>query len=593
MMRALLSDRTGDLFTATATQDQLAIGVISNRTFEKGKGIQSTKDGMLAVDGVLHGSGDLESLTKHDRIALLADQINGLRGSFVIALWKRDALTLFTDHFSTRPLYFMQVGGALYFSSELKALLPVGDRKHADTSALREAFALGYVCGSKTLVKEIKRLGPGGYLEFTSGEARVKLGSYYSAFDHRKERGEDALDLISRGLHSAVGQAVNSAKRSQYGILATLSAGLDSRVVSALASEFSEAKVNTLTYGEPDSLEVDLAERVAEALDSVHSFIPYNGGHWLLENLDGAVIAGEGMTHVIDTARMLHVLKAIDAGKFGMLHTGISGDFVFGSFIQSSDLERASQEFSPEDLGSSIPARLGMGHWDGLTDLIGEAGEGESFILGLQASVMRTFDPALLDRNWVGAHEQWNLLNRQIRGISGYFRGIEQSMEFATAFYDPDLAAIGLGLPDTKRFEQTAYVKVLRNLLPMKLQSLPWQKTGLPIDAGARSTGAAERLRRAIRRRISVKVSDDQWRRSSANPYQYWFAKDRKLREQVRDELVFMDRMPLLGLDRARFQSYLDRWLDDPKPYGRSLLHLIYLLPIKRWIDRHGASIEF
>jgi asparagine synthetase B (glutamine-hydrolysing) len=568
--------------------------VISNRAFEDMKGISATKDGIVAMDGVLFGHADLAELTAPDRIDHLTQVVNSLRGNFVIAVWKPGTITLFTDHFSTRPIYFMHVGGALYFSSELKALLPVGDRKHADSNAFREAFALGYVCGSKTLVKEIKRLGPGSYLHFAVGKATPEIGSYFSVFEKRgMEHETEVINQISESLRAATSRPIQISSGHDYRILATLSAGLDSRVVCAAAADLELGDVTTLTYGESGSFEVDLAERVAEALDSNHRFIPFNGGRWLIEKLDEAVTAGEGMTHVIDTARMLYALETVDPSEYGMLHTGLSGDFVFGSFVRSADLERASRAFSPDELGVSILGRLGMAHWDGLVDLVGEAGEGESFLRGVQASVVRTFDPALLEHDWISAHENWNLHNRQIRGISGYFRGIEQTMEYSTPFYDPELFALGYGLPDKLRLEQVAYVRALRRILPMKLQSLPWQKTGIPIMAGSRSGRWLERLRRAFRRRVSAKLSDDQWRRSTANPYLYWFSKDRKLRELVREELESFERLPMLGLDRNKFRGYLDRWMKDPKPHGRSLLHLIYLLPLKRWIDRYGAQIEF
>ena len=59
--------------------------------------------------------------------------VDHLRGMFAIALWDRatQSLMLVRDRFGKKPLYWAQVGDALVFGSEIKAILawPGVDRR--------------------------------------------------------------------------------------------------------------------------------------------------------------------------------------------------------------------------------------------------------------------------------------------------------------------------------------------------------------------------------------------------------------------------------------------------------------------------------
>ena len=71
--------------------------------------------------------------------------VQRLRGMFAIALWDRQAreLTLIRDRFGVKPLYYVHTSdGALYFASEMKALLAAGAvRPGLNRSALPDFLA--------------------------------------------------------------------------------------------------------------------------------------------------------------------------------------------------------------------------------------------------------------------------------------------------------------------------------------------------------------------------------------------------------------------------------------------------------------------
>src|SRR5262245_23402215 len=68
--------------------------------------------------------------------------VERLRGMFAFALWDAQKKKLFVarDRFGIKPLYYARVGGAFYFGSEIKALLPFLPKVEADRHGLHDYF---------------------------------------------------------------------------------------------------------------------------------------------------------------------------------------------------------------------------------------------------------------------------------------------------------------------------------------------------------------------------------------------------------------------------------------------------------------------
>src|SRR5213079_682387 len=89
--------------------------------------------------------------------------VHHLQGQFAFALWdaRSERLFLARDRFGEKPLYLHQANGALYFASELKALLTLpGITREVDLSAVWDYLAYRYVPGPRTLLAAIRKLPP-------------------------------------------------------------------------------------------------------------------------------------------------------------------------------------------------------------------------------------------------------------------------------------------------------------------------------------------------------------------------------------------------------------------------------------------------
>jgi asparagine synthase (glutamine-hydrolysing) len=165
------------------------------------------------------------------------DCVNHLRGMFAFALWDEASQTLFCarDRFGIKPFYYTCVDGVFYFASEIKALLPFVGRIETDLEGFKDYLTFQFCLAGKTLFKDIQELLPGHLLQVTQG--RVQDTRYWEVyydldFNHTAKYFEEKL-------WSLLSESVQLHLRSDVPVGAYLSGGLDSSIVSALATRGS------------------------------------------------------------------------------------------------------------------------------------------------------------------------------------------------------------------------------------------------------------------------------------------------------------------------------------------------------------------
>jgi asparagine synthase (glutamine-hydrolysing) len=199
------------------------------------------------------------------------DCVRSLRGMFAFALWDapRRRLLLARDHLGKKPLYYAWTGETLWFGSEVKALLasPAVGRS-LDLTALDDYLALGYVPGSQSIFREIRKLPPGSTLQVDDGA--VALRRYWrldwTPTGPRDERA--ALD----GLRERLEDSVRLRLIADVPLGAFLSGGVDSTTVVWLMREALSEPVKTFSIGFEEARfdELPYAREVAHALGTEH-----------------------------------------------------------------------------------------------------------------------------------------------------------------------------------------------------------------------------------------------------------------------------------------------------------------------------------
>lgn len=200
----------------------------------------------------LHTRADTEILPhlwEEDGEAL-PERIDGM---FAVSVWddRHGVGLLARDRAGKKPLYTLEHDGALWFASEIKALLCVpGFRPVLDREALHHFLSFKHVPCPLTMFKGIRVVPPAHRLVVEPGRRPPRSERYWRA---------DWSAGISVSEDEAVDRLIELLRRSvrrrlmgDVPVAFFLSGGIDSSLVTALAAEEAEGRLSTftLTYAE-------------------------------------------------------------------------------------------------------------------------------------------------------------------------------------------------------------------------------------------------------------------------------------------------------------------------------------------------------
>lgn len=183
------------------------------------------------------------------------DCVTHLRGMFAFALWdsKRKRLLLARDRMGEKPLYVYETNGRLFFASELKALLASGLVPfELDPTAVNLYFHYQYVPEPMTPLKGVRKLDAASMLTVDIDPWKVEERRYWRMEDAPPIEGDPAK-LIREQLET-VGEIVI---RSDVPVGVSLSGGLDSSAIAALAASKYPGTMHAFSVGYPGRLEND------------------------------------------------------------------------------------------------------------------------------------------------------------------------------------------------------------------------------------------------------------------------------------------------------------------------------------------------
>lgn len=207
----------------------------------------------------LHTHCDTEMLPHlyEDYGADLPEHIDGM---FAIAVWDTVNKTglLARDRMGKKPLYYYRDGDALYFASEIKALLRVpGFERRINYEALHHFLSYKHVPCPLTIFEGIRMLPPAHSLVYRPG-AEPQIQRYWDVdFTGRQELAHlSEAELVDR-LLTLLRRGVERRLMSDVPVGFFLSGGIDSSLSTVLAAEVSSTRVKTftLTYAHDSTTE--------------------------------------------------------------------------------------------------------------------------------------------------------------------------------------------------------------------------------------------------------------------------------------------------------------------------------------------------
>ncbi|MBI4271487.1 MAG: asparagine synthase (glutamine-hydrolyzing) [Candidatus Rokubacteria bacterium] len=194
--------------------------------------------------------------------------VERLRGMFGFAIWdkRQETLLLARDRLGIKPLYYFAGDEFLAFGSEIRALLQAESvPRRLNVQALHDYLTFHYNIAPATMFDGILKVPPGHVLIARRGE--VKLRRYWDLdFSRKVAMSED--DCVAEFRQRFV-QVTKSHLMSEVPLGVLLSGGLDSTVVTAVASELVGRPVKTFSVAFADDGD-DYDERFYARLAARH-----------------------------------------------------------------------------------------------------------------------------------------------------------------------------------------------------------------------------------------------------------------------------------------------------------------------------------
>lgn len=257
------------------------------------------------------------------------DLFSRLRGMFALALWdnQKQQLFLARDPLGIKPLYYYSTKDQFVFASELRALLDSGlVPRHIDPAGVDSYLTYGSVAAPLTIVKGIKQLLPGHYLQVSAnGSIEVEFAvSKREAFEGNRD------DSVAR-LRAELEESIRLHLVSDVPLGVFLSGGMDSSALVALMSLISDQRPQTFSvvFDEPAFTEAPFSRAVAERFQTDHREIRLTENQ-LIEMLPVAIAAIDQPT--MDGINTFVVSKAVKSAGITVALSGLGGDELFAGY---------------------------------------------------------------------------------------------------------------------------------------------------------------------------------------------------------------------------------------------------------------------
>lgn len=287
------------------------------------------RDELLVLGHKFKSKSDTETIL-HGYEQWGMDIFSKLDGMFAIAIYdsEKNRLVLGRDRMGKKPLYYTDVEGTYYFSSDIKSFLEVLPTEPVvDLEALDCYLHHIAVPDQHAIYQAIQKVYPGTYLVFEHNQ--IQKHTFWE-WDYSVKTG-DPESVILDTCDKLLTEAVLKRTIADVPIGVMLSGGVDSSLVAAILGRDQSVKLKTYTIGFRNYPEDDViaARKVAELYNTDHTelILDYDVSRNLLELVwqfgepfaDSSAIP----TYLVSKAAKKHITVML---------TGDGGDEAFGGY---------------------------------------------------------------------------------------------------------------------------------------------------------------------------------------------------------------------------------------------------------------------
>jgi len=522
-----------DVDPASLALDLEAVGplVIDHKTFAGGCAVRFTNpkflddkvfeeddDVVVALDGVVYNFRELQS--RHgcagyfETVKALYREsgerfFEALDGDAAGVLYDkaRGTCVAFTNHTASKPLFYWRDGGVVVCSTDfrvlMQALRSLGKRVSLDVFGAYCMITYGYMLEDVTLADGVKKLKAGQYLVHSAEGLTVDAYLHLRNEPAHGATREEVVEAVDHLFAQAVTRQYEKDREYGYDHLVTLSGGLDSRMNVWVAHRLGYAPQVAFTFAQTGYLDERIARRIASDLGLEFVFYSLDGGHYVVPQFRPAMQANGGLVLFSGSAHLLAALRRLDMRRSGLLHTGMIGDAVLGSFIKDMAPRRA---------------RLGEGAYS--KHLLHRVAPDVERIL-------RSYE----------TEDEFLMYNRAFNGALNGNWTTYQLTECASPFLDRDMLVYSMRIPRALRCKEQIYRDWILAKHPGAARYM-WEKAKAKVGDPA----LVARLKKYAW--MAGIVLRGRWDQVSMNPFKHWYKANPALRKFMLD--YWRDHAPLL-----------------------------------------------
>lgn len=204
----------------------------------------------LAREVEFRSTGDTEVILHGFRVWGGPALLERLDGMFAFAIWDAHTRQLFAarDRLGEKPFFYTRMSDGLAFASTLTALVELrGGAPRVDLRSLDAYLTYQAVPAPLSIFEECAQLAPAHALCFDAERRDLVIDRYWDVVYAPKRRTteRDAVDAIDGLMRKAVQQRL----RSDVPTGTLLSGGVDSSIITAMASEENGGPIDAVTLG--------------------------------------------------------------------------------------------------------------------------------------------------------------------------------------------------------------------------------------------------------------------------------------------------------------------------------------------------------
>lgn len=478
----------------------------SSSKFENEKLWIDTSDFLFVTEGIIH---NLDNLCKQNNVkdatGLILNYLrnkntsffNQFEGNYSGLFYNKHAntWTAFNNKTGMKKIFYFHNTDYLIFSTDLKTLsqclkeLQISFSLNEDNAY--HLLTSGFMHENGTLINEVKQLCAGEYC--ISKEGGLEVNSYFNLIniqqtnDNKKTIIEN-LDVLFK---EAVRIEYEVDKSNKYNHLTTLSGGLDSRMTALIAYKMGYENQLMLNFSEKGYADEIIAKQIVSEYNL--EIVQFALNAQSLKPIDEVVLVNDGLTIYSSCSHVYSALKQINNKENGILHTGMIGDAVMGSFV--SKIEEAKPQISDGLYSKSLMAKS------------------ESII---KKSIS----------NYPN-EELYKYYNRAFMGANTGFQFFDLMGETSSPFLNSSFLSYAYSIPREYKYKENIYIDWIKTLHP-DIAKFTWEGIG---GKPTNNTYLRQyyRYKRAIIKRLPVKTM---WK-NTMSPEQVWYNKNKDVRQTL------------------------------------------------------------